>query len=68
MKNNIKNLKKFATREVTNLNISQHIDQVGTLEPDDEGKNGDEHDGLDVEDHIYWVGELLVRSLHDQLR
>ena len=43
------------------------MDKTGTFEPDNEGKDGDEHDGLDVENHVDRIGEFKVRFLHDQL-
>ena len=32
-----------------------------------EGQQGHNHDGLDVEDHVYRVGEAQVGLLHDEL-
>ena len=39
----------------------------GPLEAQGEGEEGDDHDGLDVEDHVDGVGQAQIGLLHDQL-
>lgn len=49
------------------IHVLHEVDEPVSLEDDDEGEEGDDHDRLDVEDHVDGVGKPQIGLLHDQL-
>jgi hypothetical protein len=52
---------------INNLNVSQTMCDSCSFKPNGEGEEGNDHDGLDMEDHVDRVGQAHVGLLHYQL-